>query len=84
MALPGRQPGEAHHQGPPRQAHEGLGAEAEHFQETVSKDVAGGLAIQILCYEERSICVRALTGKEKDAGLAVEKKDYFVWGVSEL
>jgi hypothetical protein len=54
------------------------------FRITVSKEVAGGLDIQILCYEERSICVRALTGKEKDAGLAVEKKDYFVWGVSEL
>ncbi len=37
------------------------------FMTTVSKDVAGGLAIQILCYEERSIYVRALTGKEEDA-----------------
>jgi hypothetical protein len=37
------------------------------FVTTVSKDVAGGLAIQILCYVERSIYVRALTGKEEDA-----------------
>ncbi len=36
------------------------------FRTTVSNDVAGGLAIQILCYEERSICVTALTGKEED------------------
>ncbi len=43
------------------------------FRTTVSKDVAGGLAIQILCYEERSICVRALTGKEEDAELAQEE-----------
>jgi hypothetical protein len=37
------------------------------FMTTVSKDVAGGLEIQILCYEESSIYVRALTGKEEDA-----------------
>jgi hypothetical protein len=35
------------------------------FGTTVSKDVAGGLAIQILCYEERSICVRALTARKR-------------------
>ena len=49
------------------------------FRTTVSKDVAGGLAIQILCYEERSICVRALTGKEEDAGLAQEEPPGRCW-----
>jgi hypothetical protein len=38
----------------------------------VRKDVAGGLERQILCYEERSIYVRAFTGKEEVAGLAQE------------
>ncbi len=37
------------------------------FRTTVRKDVAGELARQILCYEERSIYVRALTDKEEDA-----------------
>ncbi len=37
------------------------------FRTTVSKDEAGGLAIQILCYEERLNYVRALTGKEENA-----------------
>ncbi len=43
------------------------------FRTTVGKDGAGKLDIQILCYEERSIYVRALTGKEEDAGLAQEE-----------
>ena len=49
------------------------------FRITVSKEVAGGLDIQILCYEERSICVRALTGKEEDAGLAQEEPPGRCW-----
>ncbi len=43
------------------------------FRITVGKDGAGKLDIQILCYEERSIYVRALTGKEEYAGLAQEE-----------
>jgi hypothetical protein len=39
----------------------------------VKKDIAGGLERQILCYEERSIYVRVLTGKAEDAGLAQEE-----------
>ncbi len=50
------------------------------FMTTVSKNVAGGLAIQILCYEERSIYFRALvTGKEEDAGLAQEEPPGRCW-----
>jgi hypothetical protein len=51
----------------------GPGAEAEYFQDNCEERGAGGLEIQILCYEERSIDVRALTGKEEDAGLAEEE-----------
>jgi hypothetical protein len=49
-----------------------LGQKLNIFRTTVRKDVAGGLEIQILCYEERSIYVRAFTGKEEDSGLAQE------------
>ncbi len=49
------------------------------FRITVSKEVAGGLDIQILCYEERSIYVRALTGKEEDAELAQEEPPGRCW-----
>jgi hypothetical protein len=51
------------------------------FRTTLSKDGAGRFEIQILCYEERFIYVRALTGKEEDAGLAQEEGG---GGVSEL
>jgi len=43
------------------------------FRAAVRKDIAGGLEIHILCYEERSIYVRALTGKEEDNGLHEEE-----------
>jgi hypothetical protein len=49
-----------------------LGQKLNIFRTTVRKDVAGGLDKQILCYEERSIYVRAFTGKEEVAGLAQE------------
>ncbi len=49
-----------------------LGQKLNIFRTTVRKDVAGGLKRQILWYGERSIYVRAFTGKEEDAGLAQE------------
>jgi hypothetical protein len=40
------------------------------FRATGRKDVARVLEMQILCYEERSVYVRTLTGKAEDPGLA--------------
>ncbi len=48
--------GGAHHQGP-RQDHEVPEAGDEHFRNSSEKDGVGGLELQILCYEERSIHV---------------------------
>ncbi len=45
----------------------------EHLQDNCEERGAGGLEIQILHYEEMSIDVRALTGKEEGAGLAQEE-----------
>jgi hypothetical protein len=72
--LPGRQPGGSHHQGPPGQVHKDVGAEAKHFQVmTVRKDIAGGLRYKSYFMRRGQSYVRALTGKEVDAGLAQEE-----------
>ncbi len=66
---------------PPGRPMRALEQKRNIFRITVSKEVAGGLDIhvQILCYQERSICVRALTGKEEDAGLAQEEPPGRCW-----
>ena len=50
-----------------------LGQKLNIFRTSVKKDGAGRLEIQILCYEERSTDVRALTGKREKGGLAQEE-----------
>ncbi len=73
MDLHDHQRGGVDHQGPPGQAQEDPGAEAEHFRTSVKKDGAGRLEIQILCNEERPTDVRVLTGKREKGGLAQEE-----------
>jgi hypothetical protein len=46
------------------------------FRSTVRKNGARGLEIQILCYEERLVYVRALPGKEQDW---LKKNSFKVW-----
>jgi hypothetical protein len=62
--LPAVQPGGAHHQGP-QQAHVDHGAGDEHFYNKYRKNYGvGGLEVQILCYEERSLMSEASKWKQ--------------------